>query len=582
MTQALPQSIHKILGSNNILLIVPNGYNPPQKDQSSNFLADLALTLAESLRCYAVVNTKYKKDIMDLADLRVIQNRPRVTEDFLQPIIRFQKEISANGLPPLILIFQPLPPDEPSEAMLLLGYGQGERKDQNAPHRPTMSASYLSKMRLTLEDHHLTTALTTTDSIYCGNQEFDLNQLFRDQRREAFFNPDVNSLIIYFRHDLLAEQQTALSFANILATVLAPFANTMSLVRNIDIGSIDSNSAEDLQYIFRLQGDSRYVELMRESYIDELAQSIDKNGLLHPLVLLKKNNGRYKILCGYRRFQAMKRLNKTQIEAKVYQEDDFAVEDFFNISLAENTKRRNLNPIEIGNFLESASAALGLNNAELAEQFGATLGIGKPGQKVSHSTIHKYRKVNQIRLRGESPEIISDVVNERLQFSIASEVLAPIKESKDRDALYLGIIRPFSPTRPQLTRILALLTEVSPDINQVIYSRKIQPLLAKCQESTQPALALIKALSGKSRPSKSTTKSMLEEKITALRKTYFGEKANKKDFNATPASPSKRDELIIQFRLKKGQEQDTLIRLQQVLQKNHLFDEPSPTHNVPS
>ncbi|MDD2465812.1 MAG: ParB/RepB/Spo0J family partition protein, partial [Desulfobulbus sp.] len=462
MTRVLPQTIHRILGGNNILLLVPNGYNPPQSDQMSNFIADLALGLAERLHCYAVVNTKYKKEIMDLSDLAVVLNRPKLTQDFLSPIVRFQKEISGNGLPPLVLILQPLATGESSKTMLQLGYGQGERNSQNAPHRPTISASQLSKLRISLEDHHLTTALTAADSPYNGNQENHLNQLFRDNKRPEFLDPGVNSLILYFRHDLIGEQQTALSIADILGISLKPFVNSMSLVRNIDIGSIDSNSREDLQYIFRLQGDSRYVELMRESYIDELAQSIDRNGLLHPLVLLKKNNGRYKILCGYRRYQALKRLGKTQVEAKIYQESDFEVEDFFNISLAENTKRRNLNPIEIGNFLESASAALGLNNAELAEQFGATLGIGKPGQNVSHSTIHKYRKVNQIRLRGESSEIISDLVNEKLQFSIASEVLAPIKNSKDRDALYMEIIKPFAPTRPQLAKIIILLRELGP------------------------------------------------------------------------------------------------------------------------
>lgn len=581
MPQPLPQTIHRILGSNNILLIVPNGYNPPQLDQATSFLADLALNLAERLHCYAVINTKYKKEIMDLADLNVVKGRPKLAQDFLQPIIRFQKEISGNGLLPLVLILQPLPPDEHPEAMLLLGYGQGERNSPHAPHRPTISASQLAKLRIALEDNHLTTSLTATDSPWCGNQESHLNQLFRNKQYPDCYAPETSSLILSFRHDLLNEQQTALSIANILGASLLPFVNTMSLVRTIAIDSIDTNSAEDLQYIFRLQGDSRYVELMRESYIEELAQSIERNGLLHPLVLLKKNNGRYKILCGYRRFQALRRLDKTQVEAKVYQESNFAVEDFFNISLAENTKRRNLNPIEIGNFLESASSALGLNNAELAEQFGATLGIGKPGQKVSHSTIHKYRKVNQIRLRGESPEIISDVVNEKLQFSIASEILAPIKNSQDRDALYMEIIKPFAPTRPQLTKIIALLHDIAPELHKALSSKKVQQSLTKSKENAQPIPSLIKALSGERVP-KSHQRQALEEKITMLRKTYFGEKAGKRDFNATPFSSSKSDELIIQFRLKKGQEQSTLDRLQQILQHDELFERSETSKKQPN
>jgi len=573
MTQALPQTIHRVLGSNNLLLLVPGGYNPPQSDQAANYIADIALSLTKQLECYGVINTKYKEQIMDLTDLQVAENRPRVKEDFLLPIIRFQNEISGNGLPPLLLILHPLPAEERPKSMLLLGYGQGERSSPHRPHRPTIPASLLSKIRISLEDNHLSTALVDAESPRCGHLDNHLNQLFRSQSRPDLFNPEVNSLICYLRHDLISEQQTALSIAAILGESIKPFLTTMSLVRTVDINSIDTGSSEDLQFIFRLQGDSRYVELMRESYIEELAQSIDRNGLLHPLVLLKKNNGRYKILCGYRRYQALKRLGKHEVEAKVYQESDFAVEDFFNISLAENTKRRNLNPIEIGNFLESAASSLGLNNAELAEQFGATLGIGKPGQKVSHSTIHKYRKVNQIRLRGESPEIISDVVNEKLQFSIASEVLAPLKNSKDRDALYLEVIRPFGPTRPQLTKIISLLRDVDPELHLALAQKKVQQSLAKSLESAQPVIALLKSLASRSLPSKNVAKSALEDRVSNLRSTIFGEKATKRDFNATASSKTKKDELIIQFRLKKGQEQDTLLRLQKALQQNDLFDE---------
>jgi ParB family chromosome partitioning protein len=179
--------------------------------------------------------------------------------------------------------------------------------------------------------------------------------------------------------------------------------------------------------------------------------------------------------------------------------------------------------------------------------------------------------VNQIRLRGESPEIISDVVNEKLQFSIVSEVLAPIKSSSDRDALYLEIIKPFAPTRPQLNTIIALLHDISPNLHEAIFSKKVQQALLKCKENQHPLMSFLKLLAGKSQPIKHPGTPGLEEKVSALRKTYFGEKAGKRDFNVTPASTADHDELIIQFRLKKGQTQDILGRLQQLLQHDELF-----------
>lgn len=580
MPETLPPSIYTRLGNSNILLIVPDGHSANQ-EHSQNHLAELALTVAEKLHGYAVVNTKYKKEIMDLADLRAVRVRPKVVQTFLEPIARFQREISGNGLIPLVLILQPLSMTEPEAPMFLLGYGQGKRGAVEAPHRPTMPASLLSKIRISCEDHHLTTELAPTPSPYCAGDEHHINQLFRQKQHSDYFNPEVCSLVLHIRHDLLSQRATAHSIAELLAISLAPFTTSMSLVRNIDMNNIDISTAEDLQYIFRLQGDSRYGELLRESYIEELAHSIDRNGLLHPLVLLKKNNGHYKILCGYRRFQALKRLNRPQVEAKVYQESDFATEDFFNISLAENTKRRNLNPIEIGNFLESASAALGLNNAELAEQFGSTLGIGKPGQKVSHTTVHKYRKVNQIRIRGESPEIISDVVNERLQFSIASEILAPIKNCKDRDALYTQIIQPLSPTRPQIHQIISLLLGISPQLGEAVVSERVTTALEKARATSQPASTFLKVFSAKTKTPPKAFQEGFDQKISTLRRTFFGARASKRDFNITPASTGEHEEVIVQFRMRKGQILSTLERLNQAISQGDLFPETIATESVP-
>ncbi len=574
MRKSPPQTIHRLLGGTNLLLVVADGYNAASGGEPGNYLAEMVLKLAERLASYAVVNTKYKREIMDLCDVHAILTRPKVRDGFLLPIKAFKDEIVANGLLPLILIFQPLPEHEQQEDVLLFGYGQGERASTAAPHRPTLSPSLLTKIRMAIEDQHLSTATAPVDSPHCGREEYHLNQLFKQKQVLAeWHDPEVRSLLISVRPDLVSQPQTADTVAHLLASALNPFSVTMSLVRTIDINNIDTTSAEDLRFIFRLPGDKRYDDLLRESYIDELAGSIERNGLLHPLVLLKKEDGRYKILCGFRRFQALKRLDRPTVEAKVYQEADFSPEDFFNISLAENTKRRNLNPIEIGNFLESASQSLGLNNAELAEQFGATLGIGRPGQKVSHTTIHKYRKVNQIRLRGESPEIISDVINEKLQFSIASELLAPIKDSKDRDSLYLNIIKPLAPTRPQLTQILTLLESVAANLHEAIAHQKVQQALARAIGAPQPPDTLIRLLRAHNQPKPEPNRTGIENRVEAIRTHYFGSKASKKDFNVVSTSPDNRDELTVQFRIKRGKTVETLKRVCAALEQGDLFDE---------
>ncbi len=573
MNKGSNQTIHKRLGSNNLLIVVADGYTSPQDTTTPNShcLAALALTLADRLNAYAVVNTKYKKEIMDLADIRAVRSRPRVLDAFLGQIRQFKDEIAGNGLLPLMLVLQVLPPSEHPEETLLLGYGQGERGVADQPHRPTLSPSLLSKIRMAIEDQHLRTGIAPTDSTFCGRESHHINQLFRQKEYlQGFLDPEVLSLLLSLRHDLVREPQTTESIALMLSAALSGFCQAMSLVRSIAITNIDAASEEDRQFIFRLQGDARYADLLRESYIDELAESIDRNGLLHPLILLKKNDGRYRILCGFRRLQAMKRLGRERVEAKVYQESDFSAEDFFHISLAENTKRRNLNPLEIGNFLESASTTLGLNNAELADRFGGTLGIGKPGQKVSQSTIHKYRKVNQIRMRGESEEIVSDVINEKLQFSVAAEILAPIRDAGDRDSLYLQIIQPLAPTRPQLAKIVAALGEWSGSLHEAIAQPAVQRAIAKAGASPQPAAALLQHLTRTSERKRSPQLALFTTRVEDFRRSCFGAGSSTRDFNITPASPAG-DEFLVNLRLKRGEERATLRKVIEALEQQDLF-----------
>jgi ParB family chromosome partitioning protein len=429
-----------------------------------------------------------------------------------------------------------------------------------------MSPSQLARIRVSLEDQGLSTDLAAVDSPLCGREEYCLNQLFRQKNfLDSFYDPAVRSLVFTLAPDLVREPETARDTATKLSKALQPFADTISLVRKVAVDAIEIKKPQDLRYIFRVHGDNSQTDLIRESYIDELARSIAKNGLLHPLVLLQKKDGRYKILCGFRRFQAIRRLGWKWVEAKTYSEEAFTTEDFFNISLAENTKRRNLNPIEIGNFLESAAEELGLNNTILAERFGESLGIGKPGANVSQSTIHKYRKLFQIRKRGESPEMIADVINDRLQFSIAAEILAPIQNPEDRDCLYLEVIKPLAPTRPQLVQIVKLLGKIDSRISRAIVDPFVARALARAAASGRPANNFITALQRKSAKRDQDREEKIARTTAELRQNFFGKKAGKLDFNITRSKRGKKPALTMHVRLKSDSMEEMIARLQKLL-----------------
>lgn len=569
----MPAEISKRLGSNNFIIIVPDGYSGKNDTNAMSHIADLGREVGTQLNCYALINSKYKKALADFDDVRALRKRKKLTDEFLLQLKQFKDEISGNDILPQIVVLKNSTKINGKQTDILLGFGQGKRGSSETPPRTTMPGSTLAKVRLALEDQDLTTDIADIGSPSSGNATHCLNQLFRQQNYlEDFYDPAVHSIQINLNPALTTNKETALETARKLTASFKPFVQTMSLVRKIATDTVDTVKEEDLRYIFRITQDRLHNDLMRETYIEELAASIAKNGLLHPLVLLQKEDGRYKILCGFRRFQAIKRLQWPWLEAKVYHEDDFTTEDFFNISLAENTKRRNLNPVEIGNFLESAAKEMELNNTLLAERFGQTLGIGAPGQNVSQSTVHKYRKINQIREQGTSPEMIADVINDKLQFSIAAEILAPIKKAEDRNALYLQIVKPLSPTRPQLLQIMKLLEEYGPSLSDAVTSEEVTQAISKAELNEQKASTFLHSLKDKNGAYHEQQKTAQNNNIASIRKQYFGAKANTRDFNITfPKKPDK-EEATLHIRLKKSNTKATLKALQSLLGDASLLD----------
>jgi ParB/RepB/Spo0J family partition protein len=575
------KEIRKILGSCNCILIVPNGY---PYNREINPLTILAESAIDVLHSYGIINTRYKRSIVDLTDTRQIAQNKRITNDFIAPIRKFKEEIAGNSQAPLVIILQSCP-ESNFQALnhqgkdILIGIGQGERNNPDHPHKPTFAPSIITKLRLSLADNHLTSELAPPTSDLCGHESDSLNQLFsRKDLQEDIYDSNISSIILTFNaSSLMVDGDALLKRGQSLGQAILSFTQKMPFVRKVKITSIDTHTAKDKNYIFRIHNDDDTSNsMLREAYIDELAQSIKKSGLLHPLVLLQKKDGNYKILCGFRRYQALSRLHVEWVEAKIYQEGDFSQEDFFDISLAENTKRRNLNPIEIGNFLESAARDLNMNNTGLAEKFGQTLGIGRPNQSVAQSTVHKYRKLYDICVKGESREIINDIINENLQFTIAAEVLAPIKDPEDRNSFYTQIIKPLSPTRPQIIEIKKILEASSTSLKKALEKDTVQSAIQRAQLTEQKGGNVLKYLQQQRPRTTSKNQSEFQNRVTEIRKAIFGDDIPKNDFKISRPGKERKDEITLQVKIRPENLAETLAKLQRLpdIQESlsHLFD----------
>ncbi len=101
--------------------------------------------------------------------------------------------------------------------------------------------------------------------------------------------------------------------------------------------------------------------------LDELMKSIEKNGILQPIVVRRKD-GRFEIVFGERRYRAALQLGYTKIPAIV--REDVDDKNKMLIALVENLQRDELNPIETANAYDSVINEFNLTQDELSKIIG--------------------------------------------------------------------------------------------------------------------------------------------------------------------------------------------------------------------
>jgi ParB family chromosome partitioning protein len=105
--------------------------------------------------------------------------------------------------------------------------------------------------------------------------------------------------------------------------------------------------------------------------IKELAKNIELNGLIQPLVLFRDKNGRYRLICGERRYRALT-FNKAE-KAPCFVLENKTEEELMAIQFSENSSREELH------YVDKADGILNYQIATDASErkIQAALGISK-------------------------------------------------------------------------------------------------------------------------------------------------------------------------------------------------------------
>jgi ParB family chromosome partitioning protein len=104
-----------------------------------------------------------------------------------------------------------------------------------------------------------------------------------------------------------------------------------------------------------------------ETELQELQLSIQSNGLLQPVTVRPRVDGKFELIAGERRFRAAKRLNWTTIPAFVR---DVSNEQMLTLALVENLQREDLNPIEEAEGYRQLINEFGLAHHHVAQAVG--------------------------------------------------------------------------------------------------------------------------------------------------------------------------------------------------------------------
>ncbi len=151
-----------------------------------------------------------------------------------------------------------------------------------------------------------------------------------------------------------------------------------------------------------------------EQKIKELAASIQTNGLVHPLLVRRRDEG-YELIAGERRWRAAKAAGLADVPAIVKEVNDA---EMFELSLVENIQREDLNPLEEAEAYRQLMDNFNLSQEQLSQR------IGKDRSSVA----------NMLRLLKLPDEVKTEILNGNVSAGHARAIMG-LESQEDQESL---------------------------------------------------------------------------------------------------------------------------------------------------
>ncbi len=142
-----------------------------------------------------------------------------------------------------------------------------------------------------------------------------------------------------------------------------------------------------------------------EEELQELSESIKKNGVVQPVIVRKVADNRFEIIAGERRWRAARMAGHTHIPAIVMELSD---KQALEVALVENIQRQNLTPLEVAEGYQRLIDEFKYTQEQLSEV------LGKSRAQIA----------NFIRLNSLPEEVKGFINNEKITVGHAKALLA--------------------------------------------------------------------------------------------------------------------------------------------------------------
>lgn len=108
-------------------------------------------------------------------------------------------------------------------------------------------------------------------------------------------------------------------------------------------------------------------KVFNEKALEELAKSIEQNGIIQPLLVRPLSDGSYQLIAGERRWRAARMAGLHEVPVTIREMSDEEADVF---ALIENLQREDLNPVEEAEGMKSLIETYGFTQEAAAERVG--------------------------------------------------------------------------------------------------------------------------------------------------------------------------------------------------------------------